>query len=184
MGCKEKFSESFELFRKKTSYIAGYRLLLVYTVPWFEGPLWISPSQPNPGYGVRLHSLSTHWHELCQREWSLFCPTPKGHLRTDKEVKTSLQWLHSVPCWVRKTSSHWRWLKMFLTFLESKWQWHRNSGQTAACTVPAGIHDPDTIHCVISAYSCVHLSLWQNAQAQATQSPRYQEIMVFQEQWA
>lgn len=95
---------------------------------------------------MRLRSLHVYCHGLREREPSSFCPTKKGHLRTDKEVKTSLQWLHSVPCPVRMVANHWRWLKMLFTFLESKWQRHRNPGQTVVCTFPAGLRDPDTVH--------------------------------------
>lgn len=95
---------------------------------------------------MRLRSLHAYWHGLREREPSSFRPTKKGHLRTDEEVKTSLQWLHSVPCLVRKVANHWRWLKMLFTFLESKWQRHRNPGQTVVCTFPAGLRDPNTIH--------------------------------------
>lgn len=105
---------------------------------------------------MRLHSFYVYWRRLRERERSSFCPTPKGHLRTDKEVKTSLQWLHLVPCLVRKVANHWRWLKMLLTFLESKRQRHRNSGQTVVCTFPAGLHDPDTVH---DAHTQCHICL-------------------------
>ena len=105
------------------------KFITANTRPWHEAAFLVSALARTVGEGRDL----TPSHS-------------EGHLRTDKEVKTSLQWLHSVPCLVRKVASHQRWLQMLLTPSESKWQWHRNFGQTVVCTFPAGLRDPDTVH--------------------------------------